>query len=180
MSKTILLPIEITDALLPAFWEQGGLLFEGGPGAAMVVTGREGQKKKPIFVNNKGKARDRKHALFILKQGDCILLHYHGGNYEGAESRLVIYRFIKIVPREDNESPTGRTQGLFKVVYDSTFPATLLFGALAFVSGTRVPSFPEEFNDAAEAVMTKSYTEEYTKPVYYEFMTRTKVEVVSI
>jgi len=178
--KTILLPIEITDAGFPAVWEKGGLLFEGGPGAAMVVTGRDGQKKKPIFVNNKSKARDQKHALFVLKEGDCLLLHYHGGNYNGARARLVIYRFIRITLREDNESPSGQSQGMFEVVYDSTFPAALLFGAMTFVCGKRARSFPNEFNDAAEAVMTKSYTEEYIKPVYYEFMTRTKAEEVSI
>ena len=173
--KNILLSIEITEAGFPAFWEAGGLLFENGPGAATIVTGREGQKKKPIFVNNKGKARDRKHALFVLKEGDCVVLHYHG-YFNESFSFLKIYRFKQKAGPDENKSEAGHPQGIFEIVYDSSFPGTLFAGAVGFLGGRKVQTLPTKFEEAAEIVMRKSYTEVYDKPLYYEPMTRTKEE----
>lgn len=67
--KTI--KIDATKRGIPAMWEEGGGLTSGG--SSTIVTGRNGEKRRPVYVPRGGHLSGGNHALIPVHQGFFIV-----------------------------------------------------------------------------------------------------------
>jgi len=89
MTKTILL--ERTRKGLPALWEQGGGYTNTGE--ATIIAGPKGEKKKPVYIRQRGELANREHALFVVHEGDIVIeSSHHHGNFRHQVYRIVAIR----------------------------------------------------------------------------------------
>jgi hypothetical protein len=67
--------IEKTKKGYHALWECGGGYTNTG--YATVIAGKNGEKKKAIYVRGRGELANSNHALIIIKKGDYIVVAEH-------------------------------------------------------------------------------------------------------
>jgi hypothetical protein len=60
---------------IPCLWEEGGSYTNTGK--SIIITGKQGQPKKPIYIKNKGTLACDQHALIPIEVGDHIIKAYH-------------------------------------------------------------------------------------------------------
>lgn len=60
---------------LPALWEWGG--GYSNTGKAQLITGPNGEKKKPIYIRRRGCLACAEHALFVVEVGDLVIQSFH-------------------------------------------------------------------------------------------------------
>ncbi len=87
--KTILL--ERTRKGLPALWECGG--GYSNTGDATIIAGPKGEKKKSVYIRQRGELANREHALFVVCEGDTVIQSsHHHGNFRHQVYRIVAIR----------------------------------------------------------------------------------------
>lgn len=83
--------VELTKTKKPALWEEGGGF--SNTGSATIVADKNGGKKRPLFVRNKGHLACEKHALVPLHVGDVVVTVWrHRDTYD-----LQVVRIVSIV-----------------------------------------------------------------------------------
>lgn len=89
--------VERTKRGFPAYWEQGGGYTNTGE--ATIISNKDGQPKKAIYVRGRGELANSQHALFILEIGDYIIkTNHHRGDYET--------EILKVLGFENKEEDT--------------------------------------------------------------------------
>lgn len=88
MKKTIKTRIERTKRGYPAFWEAGGGF--SNTGEATIITTKDGQPKKAIYVRGRGDLANGKHALVIVEVGDYII----EANHHREDFKIKIYKVL--------------------------------------------------------------------------------------
>ena len=89
--------IERTKKGYPAFWEAGGGLTNTGE--ATIITNKDGQPKKAIYVRRRGLLANARHALVILEVGDYIIEANH-------HRRDFVIEIFRVLDFEDKEEET--------------------------------------------------------------------------
>jgi len=69
--NTMKIIVDKTKKGYPAYWEAGG--GHTNTGYATIITGKEGQPKKAVYVRGRGELANSEHALIILEVGDHII-----------------------------------------------------------------------------------------------------------
>ena len=65
----------------PAHWESGG--GYRNTGEATIISNKDGQPKKAVYVRSRGQLANLHHALFILEVGDYIVeANHHREDFE--------------------------------------------------------------------------------------------------
>ncbi len=67
--------IERTKKGYPAYWESGG--GHTNTGEATIITNKNGQPKKAVYIRTRGSLANGNHALIILEVGDYIIEANH-------------------------------------------------------------------------------------------------------
>lgn len=88
--------VETTKKGFPAVWEAGGGYTNTGE--AIIVAGRDGQPKKPIYIRKRGQLANSKHALIPLVRGDYII----EANHHREDFEISVYRIIDFEEKEGN------------------------------------------------------------------------------
>ncbi len=92
--------IEKTKKGYPAFWESGGGYTNTGE--ATIISNKDGQPKKAIYVRDRGQLANSHHALVILEVGDYIIeANHHRKDFE--------IEILKVLGFEDKEEETYAT-----------------------------------------------------------------------
>ena len=89
--------IEKTKRGFPAFWEGGGGYTNTGE--ATIISNKDGQPKKAVYVRSRGQLANLHHALFIIEVGDYII----EANHHRKDFEIVI---LKVLDFEDKEEET--------------------------------------------------------------------------
>ena len=55
----------------PALWEKGG--GYSSTGKVQVIAGPQGEKKKPVYIRQRGELAGKEHALFVVAPGDLVV-----------------------------------------------------------------------------------------------------------
>ena len=80
--------IEKTKKGFPAHWESGGGYTNTG--GATIVSNKDGQPKKAVYVRSRGQLANAHHALFIIEVGDYIVeADHHREDFEIAVYEIV-------------------------------------------------------------------------------------------
>ena len=86
--------VERTKKGFPACWERGG--GYSNTGGAIIISNKDGQPKKAIYVRGRGQLANSHHALFILEVGDYIVeVNHHREDFE--------VEILKVLGFESNE-----------------------------------------------------------------------------
>lgn len=88
--------IEKTAKGFPAVWEAGGGYTNTGE--AIIVAGRDGQPKKPIYIRKRGQLANSKHALIPLVKGDFII----EADHHRQDFIIKIYKVVGFEEKEGN------------------------------------------------------------------------------
>lgn len=96
------LEVEKTKSGLPAIWERGGATGAGGK--ATIVTDKNGNAKKPLFIRNHGDLANEAHALFVLNKGDHVIdvQTSYGEPYKVRILKVVGFQEESILDEEDD------------------------------------------------------------------------------
>jgi len=85
--------IESTKSGLPALWEMGGGF--SNTGEATIITNKDGQPKKAVYIRRSGHLANGRHALIPISVGDHIIDVYH-------HRRDFTVKILRITRFEDN------------------------------------------------------------------------------
>ncbi len=89
-----IIEIERTKKGFPALWESGGGYTNTGE--AIIITGKNGEAKQPIYIRRKGQLACCRHALIPVDVGYYIIsAKHHRRNFE-----ISVYRITEIL-KED-------------------------------------------------------------------------------
>jgi len=80
--------IEVTKKGYPALWEWGG--GSSNTGKAEIITGREFERLKPVYIRQKGHLANTAHALFIVDKGYHIIRAWH----HREDFEITIYKIL--------------------------------------------------------------------------------------
>lgn len=104
----------------PAYWEAGGGYTNTG--YATIITTRDGQPKKAVYIRGRGELANSEHALVILEKGDHIIKTSH----HRRDFTIKIFRILSF------EKEKGEIYALIKQVncfnmgeWDAELPAHL-------------------------------------------------------
>ncbi|GIW67768.1 MAG: hypothetical protein KatS3mg096_636 [Candidatus Parcubacteria bacterium] len=128
-----------TKSGLPAMWESGGGYTNTGE--SVIIAGRNGERKKPIYIRKKGHLANREHALYIVNKGDIVVQAYH-------HREDFTIRVYKIVDFEDNYA-------ILELLY-------------YYEDGEWDKPLPEKYKDVVDAAMHKAIIYHCRYPVYYK------------
>jgi hypothetical protein len=79
MTKTFKLTISRTG--IPCLWEGGGGYTNTG--SATIIAGKDGEKKAPLYIRQRGPLACAHHALIPVDVGDYIIsTNHHRGDFE--------------------------------------------------------------------------------------------------
>jgi hypothetical protein len=81
--------IERTKQGYPAYWEGGG--GHRNTGDATIISGKDGQPKKAIYIRTRGSLANANHALVILEVGDYII----EANHHREDFNIYIYKILQ-------------------------------------------------------------------------------------
>lgn len=108
--------IERTKKGYPAFWEVGGGFTNTG--YSYIVTNKDGQPKKAIFVRNRGHLANGEHALIPIAVGDLIInADHHWNNF-----KIFVYRITDFL---EEEALVERIAKFSKGEWDTELPVYL-------------------------------------------------------
>lgn len=80
---------------IPCLWEEGGGWTNTG--YAVIITDKNGDKKKPIYVKRRGHLACEKHALVPIRKGDYFIrAHHHRKDFN-----IVVKKIKKIQIQDD-------------------------------------------------------------------------------
>lgn len=86
--------IELTAKGYPALWESGGGM--SNTGKATIICGKNGEKKRSVYVRRKGHLSNGNHALVIVEIGDFVITSkHHRGDFE-----INVYKIKDIIKDE--------------------------------------------------------------------------------
>ncbi len=83
--------IDTTKRGIPAIWESGGGLTSGG--SSTIIAGREGEKRRPVYVPRGGHLSGGNHALIAVHEGFFIV---RAGVSRGTRSSATISRIVSV------------------------------------------------------------------------------------
>jgi hypothetical protein len=83
--------IDTTKRGFAAMWESGGGLTSGG--SATIITGRNGEPRRPVYMPRGGHLACGNHALITVHEGFYIV---HAGVSRGTRSSASIQRIVKV------------------------------------------------------------------------------------
>lgn len=114
------LAVERTKKGYPALWESGGGYRNTGD--ATIITNKEGQPKKALYIRRRGELANAPHALIILEVGDFIIeAHHHRGDF-----RIEIFRITDFdVKEEETYAAVEQINCFDKGEWDAELPAFL-------------------------------------------------------
>lgn len=98
--------IERTKKGYPAFWESGGGYRNTGD--ATIISGKDGQPKKAIYIRSRGSLANANHALIIIQVGDYIV----EANHHREDFEIQIFRITGFEDKEEG------TYALTEQVYE--------------------------------------------------------------
>ena len=112
--------IERTKKGHPAFWESGGSYTNTGE--ATIITGKDGQPKKAIYVRRRGELANGEHALIPIEVGDHIIFaSHHNGDFQ-----IEIFRITGFEDKEGDAHAVIEQVNCFdKNEWDAELPAYL-------------------------------------------------------
>lgn len=99
--------VERTKRGFPAIWESGGYDSKQRTGSSITLAGSDGSPLKYIFQNGIYKARNKDHALFIVKTGDIVVQTSIVDEME----TISISRISDITISDAHLSPIARSEG---------------------------------------------------------------------
>ncbi len=82
---------DVTKRGFPAMWESGGGLTSRG--SAIIITGKQGEARRPVYVPRGGHLAGGKHALIVVHEGYHLV---YAGVARGDRSRAVIEKITSI------------------------------------------------------------------------------------
>lgn len=102
-NPTTTIAIDTTKRGFPAMWESGGGMTSGG--SATIITGRNGEKRRPIYVPRGGHLACGNHALIGVDRGFHIVTASVGrGSRDSATVKRIISTDVKDVHGEKFEA----------------------------------------------------------------------------
>lgn len=106
MNNPLEFDLEISKNKLPCLWESGG--GYSNTGDAQIITDKNGEEKRPIYIKTSGERACLNHALIPIRKGDHVInLNRHRDNY-----RINICEIDKI--NIDKKIATCNTKNVFK------------------------------------------------------------------
>lgn len=112
MNKTI----ERTKNGYPALWESGG--GSTNTGEATIITNKDGQPKKAIYVRSRGQLANGRHALIPISVGDYII----SADHHRKDFKIEIY---KILDFEEETAVVEQVNRFSMGEWDTELPAYL-------------------------------------------------------
>ena len=88
------LDLEVSKSGKKCLWECGGGMTNSG--RCQIVAGKNGEKKRPIFIRRKGELANSVHALIPIEVGDIVVNCYRRDN----EYEINVYRVTEIIDNE--------------------------------------------------------------------------------
>ena len=120
--------IERTKQGYPAYWEGGG--GHRNTGDATIISGKDGQPKKAIYIRSRGSLANGNHALIILEVGDYIVeANHHREDFEieifkiqdfEEETAVVEKAYCFSRGEWDKEPPANLEQAVYTAMHKAT------------------------------------------------------------
>ena len=118
----------------PAIFEDGGNLSYAGMGT--IVTGANGEAKKPIFIYEGVKAKPNgNHALIPIKMGDHVI---YGDHVRGHNWNIAIYKIIRIEKGTETFAILELVNSCERDTWDKSLDAKLQEAISALQEGCRI------------------------------------------
>lgn len=70
-SATLREELQRTQKGYPALWEKGG--GYSSTGKVQLIAGPQGEKKRPVYIRQRGELAGKEHALFVVEPGDLVV-----------------------------------------------------------------------------------------------------------
>lgn len=156
--KTRSISIERSKRGIPCLWESGGGYTNTGN--ARIITGKDGQPKKAIYIRRRGELANANHALIPLEAGDYII----EADHHRKDFHISLMRIVDI--EEQKEKTLGNSiENLTVAEYEKKYPT---FGDLGEAVVTGVNGYPIKKLPNGNYVMAKGRDEIWGYTIYPE------------